>query len=130
MSRPRFELRTFCVLDRCDNQLRHRPVGRLAHRDPLIIGGLITIKEKGRMYQVGNMYCLLYLHQNLSQSGECVLKGKKIWSHCSCTYLIISTGGLCSGLTTSIITIVGGRSTDLERFAAVARPSTDMTVRT
>ncbi len=25
MSRPRFELRTFCVLDRCDNQLRHRP---------------------------------------------------------------------------------------------------------
>ena len=26
MSRPRFELRTFCVLDRCDNQLRHRPV--------------------------------------------------------------------------------------------------------
>ena len=29
MSRPRFELRTFCVLDRCDNQLRHRPVGVL-----------------------------------------------------------------------------------------------------
>jgi hypothetical protein len=26
MSRPRFELRTFCVLDRCDNQLRHRPL--------------------------------------------------------------------------------------------------------
>ena len=26
MSRPRFELRTFCVLDRCDNQLRHRPI--------------------------------------------------------------------------------------------------------
>ena len=26
MSRPRFELRTFCVLDRCDNQLRHRPM--------------------------------------------------------------------------------------------------------
>jgi hypothetical protein len=25
VSRPRFELRTFCVLDRCDNQLRHRP---------------------------------------------------------------------------------------------------------
>ena len=25
MSRPRIELRTFCVLDRCDNQLRHRP---------------------------------------------------------------------------------------------------------
>ena len=31
MSRPRFELRTFCVswnsgmLDRCDNQLHHRP---------------------------------------------------------------------------------------------------------
>jgi hypothetical protein len=22
--RPRLELRTFCVLDRCDNQLRHR----------------------------------------------------------------------------------------------------------
>jgi hypothetical protein len=26
VSRPRFELRTFCVLDRCDNQLRHRPI--------------------------------------------------------------------------------------------------------
>ena len=26
LSRPRIELRTFCVLDRCDNQLRHRPV--------------------------------------------------------------------------------------------------------
>ena len=26
MSRPRIELRTFCVLDRCDNQLRHRPM--------------------------------------------------------------------------------------------------------
>lgn len=25
LSRPRIELRTFCVLDRCDNQLRHRP---------------------------------------------------------------------------------------------------------
>jgi hypothetical protein len=25
VSRPRIELRTFCVLDRCDNQLRHRP---------------------------------------------------------------------------------------------------------
>ena len=25
VSRPRLELRTFCVLDRCDNQLRHRP---------------------------------------------------------------------------------------------------------
>ena len=25
MSRPRFELRTFCVLDKCDDQLRHRP---------------------------------------------------------------------------------------------------------
>ena len=24
MIRPRLELRTFCVLDRCDNQLRHR----------------------------------------------------------------------------------------------------------
>ena len=31
MSRPRFELRTFCVLDRCDNQLRHRPMGDLSH---------------------------------------------------------------------------------------------------
>ena len=29
MSRPRFELRTFCVLDRCDNQLRHRPIAGL-----------------------------------------------------------------------------------------------------
>ena len=27
MSRPRFELRTACVLDRSDNQLHHRPVG-------------------------------------------------------------------------------------------------------
>ncbi len=26
MSRPRLELSTFCVLDRCDNQLRHRPM--------------------------------------------------------------------------------------------------------
>ena len=25
MSRPRFELRTACVLDRSDNQLHHRP---------------------------------------------------------------------------------------------------------
>ena len=31
MSRPRFELRTFCVLDRCDNQLRHRPMGDLSN---------------------------------------------------------------------------------------------------
>ncbi len=29
MSRPRLELRTFCVLDRCDNQLRHRPDGAM-----------------------------------------------------------------------------------------------------
>ena len=26
MIRPRLELGTFCVLDRCDNQLRHRTV--------------------------------------------------------------------------------------------------------
>ena len=29
MSRPRFELRTACVLDRSDNQLHHRPDRRI-----------------------------------------------------------------------------------------------------
>ena len=35
MSRPRFELRTFCVLDRCDNQLRHRPMWYSRLDEPL-----------------------------------------------------------------------------------------------
>lgn len=47
VSRARFELATFCVLDRCDNQLRHRPllVPRLSGRTQFDPGDHITVES-------------------------------------------------------------------------------------
>ena len=41
MSRPRVELRTFCVLDRCDNQLRHRPFATTIKQCCMCSGALV-----------------------------------------------------------------------------------------
>ena len=51
MTRPWLEQETFCVLDRCDNQLRHRALNRRADSTiSLLLGSDALMIGKGRKY--------------------------------------------------------------------------------
>ena len=50
MRRPRFELGTFCVLDRCDNRLRHRPLRKLFHAFQIHLSFCLLCSFLGNCY--------------------------------------------------------------------------------